>query len=242
MNWVRCFLSMPGMLAGHRPNGRAVACYRRLSCDRQLIYKRTLALEKPVSLEKKDWLVQKFGLRRPQRLDSSLKETKFRIKGWISIIQKAIRKCFCDVCECRCFSKKQDCDSVPNCIFIFFKKEIFLTDKLICHFQIPKTLTFKLGLGAQPFLWKWVSFALEWKIISISKAEHLASFWNRGPRELRNGLLEKAQELRLTSMDTSLVMIIWIVFPVLATYDKNKNDFINKWNDFSGSFSIYLKI
>ena len=70
MNWVRCFLSMPGMLAGHRPNGRAVACYRRLSCDHQFIYKRTLALEKPVSLANKDWLVQKFGLRRPQRLDS----------------------------------------------------------------------------------------------------------------------------------------------------------------------------
>ena len=30
--------------------------------------------------------------------------------------------------------------------------------------------------SAQPFLWKGVLFAWEWKIISISKAEHLASF------------------------------------------------------------------
>ena len=43
--------------------------------------------------------------------------------------------------------------------------------------------------SAQPFLWKWVLFAWEWKIISISKAEHLTSFWYRGPGELGNGLL-----------------------------------------------------
>ena len=43
--------------------------------------------------------------------------------------------------------------------------------------------------GAQPLLWNWVLFAREWKIISISKAEHLTSFWYRGPGELRNGLL-----------------------------------------------------
>ena len=58
----------------------------------------------------------------------------------------------------------------------------------IGHFPDPKTLTFKMKPSAQPFLWKWVLFAWEWKIISISKAEHLASFWNRGPGELRNGL------------------------------------------------------
>ena len=50
----------------------------------------------------------------------------------------------------------------------------------IGHFPVPKTLTFKMRLGAQPFLWKWVLFAWEWKMISISKAEHLPSFWNRG--------------------------------------------------------------
>ena len=38
-------------------------------------------------------------------------------------------------------------------------------------------------------VWKWVLFAWEWKMISISKAEHLSSFWNRGPGELGNGLL-----------------------------------------------------
>ena len=44
--------------------------------------------------------------------------------------------------------------------------------------------------SAQPFLWKWVLFAWEWKIISISKAEHVTgSFWYRGPGELGSGLL-----------------------------------------------------
>ena len=40
--------------------------------------------------------------------------------------------------------------------------------------------------SAQPFLWKWVLFAREWKIISMSKAEHLTSFWCRGLGELSN--------------------------------------------------------
>ena len=30
----------------------------------------------------------------------------------------------------------------------------------IGHFRVPKTLTFKMRLGAQPFLWKWVLFAM----------------------------------------------------------------------------------
>ena len=41
------------------------------------------------------------------------------------------------------------------------------------------------------FLMKMSLFAWEWKMISISKAEQLPSFWNRGPGELGNGLLEK---------------------------------------------------
>jgi len=52
------------------------------------------------------------------------------------------------------------------------------------HFQNEATI-----VGVQPVLWKWVLFAWKWKIISISKAEHLPSFWNRGPGELGNGLL-----------------------------------------------------
>ena len=59
----------------------------------------------------------------------------------------------------------------------------------IGHFRVPKTLTFKMRPSAQLFLWKWVLFAWEWKMISISKAEHLPSFWFRGPGELGNGLL-----------------------------------------------------
>ena len=51
------------------------------------------------------------------------------------------------------------------------------------HLQAPKTLTFKMRPSAQPFLWKWVLFAWKWKIISISKAEHLTLFWYRSPAE-----------------------------------------------------------
>ena len=58
----------------------------------------------------------------------------------------------------------------------------------IGHFLVPKTLTFKMRLGAQPFSWKWVLFESEWKMISISKVEHLPPFWNRGRGELGNGL------------------------------------------------------
>ena len=53
--------------------------------------------------------------------------------------------------------------------------------------RVSKTLTFKMRPRAQPFLWKWVLFAWEWKIISM-KAEHLTSFWYIGPGELGNGL------------------------------------------------------
>ena len=43
-----------------------------------------------------------------------------------------------------------------------------------------------MRLGTQPFLRKWVLFAWEWKMISLSE---VPSFWNRGPGELGNGLL-----------------------------------------------------
>ena len=59
----------------------------------------------------------------------------------------------------------------------------------IGQFRVPKTLTSKMRLGAQPFLWKWVLFAWESKMISISKAEHLPSFWKRGLGGLGNGLV-----------------------------------------------------
>ena len=56
---------------------------------------------------------------------------------------------------------------------------------IIGDFRVSKTLTFKMWPSAQPLWLKWVLFAWEWKIISISKAEHLTSFWNRGPGETR---------------------------------------------------------
>ena len=45
-------------------------------------------------------------------------------------------------------------------------------------------------------MWKWVLFAWEWKMISISKAEHLLSFWNRrtGAISLRMQQNEKRRQ------------------------------------------------
>ena len=59
--------------------------------------------------------------------------------------------------------------------------------------------------SAQPFLWKWVLFAWQWKmskIISRSKAEHLTSFWYRGPGELGYGLL--ILDLKRLEIDTCI--------------------------------------
>ena len=60
------------------------------------------------------------------------------------------------------------------------------------HFRVPKSLTFKMRPSAQPFLWKWVLFAWEWKLISILKAEHITLFWYRGPGELGSGLFSRS--------------------------------------------------
>ena len=53
--------------------------------------------------------------------------------------------------------------------------------------RVPKILTFKMRQSSQLFLWKWVLLAWECKIISISKAAHLTSFWYRGLREHGHG-------------------------------------------------------
>ena len=83
-----------------------------------------------------------------------------------------------------------------NCCGNFYHSPVSnYIDILATNKPLPssKTLTFKMRLvGAQPFLWKWVLFAWEWKTISISKAEYLPSFWNRGSGKLGNGLITAA--------------------------------------------------
>ena len=81
---------------------------------------------------------------------------------------------------------------------------ILMLTCVIRQYPVRKTLFFKMRPRAQRFFWKWVLFAWEWKVIFISKAEHLASFWYRGPGELGNGLfpLEKKRGLYQT-MSTS---------------------------------------
>ena len=63
----------------------------------------------------------------------------------------------------------------------------------IGHFRVAFYLCFKMSLGAQPFIWKCIfSFTfivLEINLISIWKVVHQDSFWNRGRRQLGNGLL-----------------------------------------------------
>ena len=72
---------------------------------------------------------------------------------------------------------------------------MYFSLKTVGHFRVQKTLTFKIRPSAQPCLWKWVLFALEWKIISIWKAEHLTSFSYRGPGELGNDIFSLSDNL-----------------------------------------------
>ena len=94
----------------------------------------------------------------------------------------------------------------------------------IDHFRLLKTLTFKMRPRAQPFLWKWVLFTWEWKIISISKAEHLTSFWYRGPGELENGLLPAKKSVELPENLTIACVFLqpqriclWVLFPTITS-------------------------
>ena len=60
--------------------------------------------------------------------------------------------------------------------------------KVIGHFRVFLCLCFKTSLSAKPFIWKWVLHAVSFSCKSIS---HLDSLWNRGTRELGNGLFEQ---------------------------------------------------
>ena len=63
----------------------------------------------------------------------------------------------------------------------------------IGHFRILPCLCFKTRLVRNLFVWKWVkhpvSFSCKSKVIFIRMVSHLDSLWNRGTRELGNGLL-----------------------------------------------------
>ena len=76
----------------------------------------------------------------------------------------------------------------------------------IGHFRVPKTLTFKMRLGAQPFLWKWVLFAWEWKWFLYQGL----STYPRFETEAR-GNTEMAYSLRLNCFRT--------LAPVVETSD-----------------------
>ena len=102
---------------------------------------------------------------------------------------------------CNCKSCVHNCGDLPSynsslrsshIWFSFIHNFIILLslvyNESIGHFRVPRTFTFKTRPSAQTFLWKWVLFAWEWKIISTSKAELLISFWCRGAGKLGNGL------------------------------------------------------
>ena len=96
------------------------------------------------------------------------------------------------------YAQRQRATSKTNNAYLHLLQAQVDVRSILCNRPLPssKTLAFKMRLGAQPFLWKWVLFAWEWKRISISKAEHLTSFWNRGLGELGNGLLALKQAIR----------------------------------------------
>ena len=75
--------------------------------------------------------------------------------------------------------------------------EGIFTRSWIGHFRVPKTLSFKMRPSAQPFSWKWVLFAREWKIISIWKTEHVTSFSYRGPGGIRKWPIVQFRRLSL---------------------------------------------
>ena len=67
----------------------------------------------------------------------------------------------------------------------------------IGDFWVAFRLCFKASSGAKAFIWKSVLFTCKWtkicvwiKLISIWKASHLDSLWNRGERQLENRLLD----------------------------------------------------
>ena len=67
-------------------------------------------------------------------------------------------------------------------------------NRIIGHFRDSFYLCFKTSLAAQPFIWKWVlhlSVVFQIKLISIWKVVHQDSFWDRGKRQLRNGVFHK---------------------------------------------------
>ena len=90
---------------------------------------------------------------------------------------------FCEAAACFIghydVARKSGSESVPLCVFM--SNEQISPPRVVCeqlslhllslcmrilfksigHFRIPRTLTFKMRLSAQPFLWKWVLFAWE---------------------------------------------------------------------------------
>ena len=70
---------------------------------------------------------------------------------------------------------------------------------LIGHFRVPKPSLSKWGPVYNLSL-KMSSIWMRMKIISISKAEHLTSFWYRGSGELENGLINQDYSSSLSQM------------------------------------------
>ena len=51
----------------------------------------------------------------------------------------------------------------PQPANLLFKISVPSARLSLGHFRVPETLTFKMRPSAQPFSWKWVLFAWEWK-------------------------------------------------------------------------------
>ena len=62
----------------------------------------------------------------------------------------------------------------------------------IGHFRVLLCLWYKTSLSAKPFIWKWVLHAVSFScktVIFIRMVSRLDSLWNKGTKELGNGVL-----------------------------------------------------
>ena len=96
----------------------------------------------------------------------------------ISSIVPAV--CTWFVSDLRPVAKINECSCLPAYLKTLIKLSTWRTsacvptltkNAVIGHFRVPKTVTFKMRLCAQPFLRKWVLLAWEWKIFFKSKAQ-----------------------------------------------------------------------
>ena len=108
------------------------------------------------------------------------------------------------LCICNFIHGKLICGHSSQALVSFTNKWVTATVYAwtIGDFRVVFRLCFKASPSAKPFIWKLVLFTCKWtkicvqiKLISIRKALHYDSLWNRGEMQLGNCLLPFIPEL-----------------------------------------------